>query len=177
MAQGKLNTCIICEHPQREAIDRAIMAGDSLRYIATMFTTSKDAVQRHKNVCMKRQVPPSPPLPVPAYQTGEQVATAERVSLSIITRVSSLVDVLELQATECASDKDRRNMTATATALLKALELNARLTGELGPNNQVNLQVNVPSLRDAPEWPIFIRIIEKHPAIKAELNQALLEGG
>jgi len=31
MAQGKPNSCVICEHPQRTAIDRAIMAGDSLR--------------------------------------------------------------------------------------------------------------------------------------------------
>ena len=168
--------CQICDHPLRSDIDRAIVAGDSVRDIGTRFGTSKSEVHRHKSVCMKRQAPSLPALPVPVYQTGEQVAIAEKVSLSIIQRVSNLVGVLETQAGECASDKDRRNMNGTATALLKALELNARLTGVLSPN-QVNVAVMVPSMRDSPEWPIFIRIIEKHPVIKAELNQALLEAG
>jgi hypothetical protein len=57
------------------------------------------------------------------------------------------------------------------------VELLGKVTGELGPNSQLNVQVNVPSMRDAPEWNTFIRIIEKYPAIKAELNQALLESG
>jgi hypothetical protein len=58
------------------------------------------------------------------------------------------------------------------------VELLGKVTGELGPNNQLNVQVNnVPSMRDAPEWGVFVRLIEKYPAIKAELNQALLESG
>ena len=171
--------CIICDHPQREAIDRAIVAGDSLRKIGTMFGTSKSEVDRHKRICMQRTLPViTAPIPVPSYQTGEQLAVTERITLSIIQRVSNLVTVLETQAGECANDKDRRNMTGTAGALLKALELNARLTGELSPN-QTAVQVNVtaPSIMQAPEWSIFIRIIEHHPEIHAELNAALLEAG
>lgn len=169
--------CQVCDSPQRAAIDLCITNGDSTRNIATMFATSKDAIQRHKNGCMKRQATSVPTLPVPVYQTCEQVAITERVSLSIIQRVSSLADVLEQQATECANDKDRRNMTTTATALLKALELNARLTGELSPN-QTNIQVNnLPSMRDSPEWSIFIKIVERHPQVKEELVAALQESG
>ena len=169
--------CQICDHPQHAAIDLCITNGDSLRKIGTMFGTDKNAVQRHKNICMKRTGPVLSPAPVPVYQTPEQVAVTERVSISIINRVSSLVAVLEQQATECASDKDRRNMTATATALLKALELNARLTGELGPNGQVYLQVNMPSLTTAPEYPILMKVLDRHPEIRQELTAALQEAG
>jgi len=169
--------CSICSSHARQAIDLCIVNGTPVRSTAQQFGLSASAVQRHKRTCMKRQGPSLPSLPVPVYQSSEQVATAERVSLSIVARVSSLADVLEQQANECASDKDRRNMTGTATALLKALELNARLTGEISPN-QNNIQINnIPSMRDAPEWGIFIRIIERHPEIRNELNQALLEAG
>ena len=167
--------CLCCEHPQRTAIDLCIVSGQSERHVERQFGLTKGAVGRHKK-CL-RAAAPIKPAAVLAYPTGEQVAIAERVSQSIIQRVSSLADVLEQQATECANDKDRRNMTTTATALLKALELNARLTGELSPN-QTNIQVNnLPSMRDSPEWSIFIRIVERHPQVKAELAAALQESG
>ena len=169
--------CKICNHPQRTAIDRAIISGDSCRSIAAMFATSKDAVYRHKNGCLKRIATAPPPLPAPEYQTTTETAIAERVSTSIINRVSSLVDVLEQQASECASDKDRRNMNGTATALLKALELNARLTGELSPN-QVNVAVlNTPSLQQSPEWGPLMQVLDRHPEIRVELTEALQEAG
>lgn len=126
---------------------------------------------------MKRQVPSLPTLPVTVYETATETAIAERITLSILQRVSNLVDVLETQARECASDKDRRNMTGTASALLKALELNARLTGELQPGQTNVLINNVPSLTQAPEWSIFLRCIEKHPEIRTELLAALNEAG
>ena len=72
---------------------------------------------------------------------------------------------------------DLRTACSAVREARGCIELLGKVTGELGPNNQLNVQVNMPSMRDSPEWPIFIRIIEKHPAIKAELNQALLEAG
>jgi len=60
---------------------------------------------------------------------------------------------------------------------LKALELNARLTGELSPN-QVNVAVlNTPSMQQSPEWPIVIRVLDHHPEIKQELTEALQGAG
>jgi len=180
MAQGKANTCVICEHPQRIAIDRSITAEDSLRDIATMFATSKDAIRRHKNVCMQRTIPAlTAPLPVPVYQTTTDVLTVKQTTTTVLQRVSSLIDVLEKQAAECASDADRRNMNGTAVALLKALELNARLTGELLPGNQTAVQVNVntPSLTTAPEWGVLMKVLDNHPEIRDELNAALQEAG
>ena len=166
--------CKICDHPQRTAIDRAILAGDSLRKIGTMFGTSKSEVDRHKCICMKRVVSAVlAPVSIPIYQTTQDVTIVKQTTTSVLQRVSGLIDVLERQAAECSNDKDRRNMTSTATALLKALELNARLTGQLSPNNQVNLQVNVPSVRDDPAFPIIIGILRECPVCFAKVETVL----
>jgi len=165
--------CKICHHPQRVQIDRAIMAGDSCRTIASCFATSKDAVYRHKTGCMQNLVPAV--VTLPAYQTSTDVATTKQTVTTVLQRVSSLIDVLERQASECSNDKDRRNMNGTAVALLKALELNARLTGELLPNNSAAVQVNIgaPSITTCPEWGIVIRVLDRHPEIRQEMVEAL----
>ena len=40
-------TCTICVHPEREAIDRDIVAGVTQHTIARKWCVSRDAVQRH----------------------------------------------------------------------------------------------------------------------------------
>ncbi len=40
--------CTICGHPEREAIDKALVASESYRNIAVRFGTSAAALQRHK---------------------------------------------------------------------------------------------------------------------------------
>lgn len=39
--------CSICDHPQRQAIDTAIVSGTAFRGIARRFAASEDAIQRH----------------------------------------------------------------------------------------------------------------------------------
>ena len=41
-------TCTICKHPQRLEIERAIVAGTSLRSIAGQFGTAKTNIERHR---------------------------------------------------------------------------------------------------------------------------------
>ncbi len=41
-------TCTICEHPEREAIDRALVGGASNRSAASLYDVSEAAVRRHK---------------------------------------------------------------------------------------------------------------------------------
>ena len=169
--------CQICDHPQREAIDRAIVSCDSLRKIATMFATDKDAVRRHKTICMKRtHTTPLAPVPVPAYQTSAEVAIAQQNVRSVAQRAAALVDKMEALAQQFEDTGDTNGIMKAAKEIREGLRLMAQLSGELSPN-QTNIHVNAISMRDSPEWPVFIRIIEKHPEIRDELNQALLEAG
>ncbi len=41
-------SCTICQHPQREALDRALVGGAALSETAALFRVSSDAVSRHK---------------------------------------------------------------------------------------------------------------------------------
>ncbi len=43
-----MRTCTICAHPERGAIDAALLAQRPLRDIAIQFNTSKDALNRHR---------------------------------------------------------------------------------------------------------------------------------
>lgn len=42
-----MTNCTVCNHPQREAVEKATNDKSSLRRIATLFGLSKDAVRRH----------------------------------------------------------------------------------------------------------------------------------
>ena len=42
-------TCTICTHPEREAINKALVASEPLRDIAGRYGTSKSSLERHKD--------------------------------------------------------------------------------------------------------------------------------
>lgn len=175
MAQGKPHSCVICDHTQRSAIDRAIMAGDSLRDIATMFKTSKDAVHRHKNGCMKiGTVTATPTAEPPEYRTPAEVAHNDDLrkwSRGILGKSISFMNAAEAAG-------DLRTAVSAVREARGCIELLGKVTGELGPSSQVNVQVNnIPSLTTAPEWAVLMRVLDRHPEIREELAAALKEAG
>jgi hypothetical protein len=178
MAQGKPNSCVICEHPQRTAIDRAIIADDSLRDIATMFKTSKDAVHRHKTACMKRNLPAlTASIFVPSYQTPAEAAIASQNVSSVAIRAGALVDKMESLAQRFEETGDTNGILKAAKEIREGLKLLAMLSGELGPN-QTNIQINnIPSLTASKEYPILMGVLSRHPEIHEELTRALVEAG
>ncbi len=117
------------------------------------------------------------PVQVPAYQTPAEVAITTQTARSVASRAESLVSRMEQAFNECQGTGNYDVLVKCAKEVREGLRLLAQLSGELSPN-QTNVQINnIPSMRDSPEWPLIIRIIESHPEIKAELNQALLEAG
>jgi len=167
--------CKVCDHPQREAIDRAIMAGDSCRKIAAMFATSKDAVYRHKTGCMKNLVPAV--VTLPAYQTPADIAIERQNVRSVAQRAGQLVDRMEGLAQRFEDTGDMSNLMKCAKEVREGLRLLAMLSGEIGPN-QVNVQVNsIPSLTTTAEWGVLMKVLDRHGEIRDELNQALQEAG
>jgi hypothetical protein len=127
---------------------------------------------------MKRTLPVvTAPIQVPVYQTPAEMAIASQNVKSVATRAGQLVDKMEALAQKFEDTGDAYGILKAAKEIREGLRLLAQLSGELSPN-QTNVQINnIPSMRDSKEWPIFIRIVEKYPAIRDELNQALLEVG
>ena len=179
MAQGKRHSCVICDHPQRSAIDRAVIAGDSLRDIATTFKTSKDAVSRHKTVCMKRGLPAFPAaVTVPAYQTPAEAAIACQNVRSVAQRAESLVSRMEQAFRECQGTGNYDILVKCSKEVREGLRLLAQLSGELSPGNTaVQVNVGTVSLTTSPEWPALMRVLDRHPEIREELSDALREAG
>lgn len=54
-----MRTCSICTHEERDAIEKALLAGDSLRRIAERFGTSSTALHRHKQHIETAKTEPS----------------------------------------------------------------------------------------------------------------------
>jgi hypothetical protein len=65
--------CTICDHPSRDAIDQALVAGQSLRDIAGQYHLSKSALARHK----ERHAPPALIHDTEDLETRLQKARAE----------------------------------------------------------------------------------------------------
>ena len=131
-------TCTLCKHPQRDELDRALLAGDSFRHIAAQFDTSTGALQRHKADHLPQTL-------VKAHDALEvaradapldDVLAAEDRAEGLYAAAERIL-ARELRKTEPDANAQLRAIrTATAVMAEKRayMELLGRLTGELaGP--------------------------------------------
>jgi hypothetical protein len=122
-------TCTVCLHPERNAIDEALVARVSRTEIATKYKVGASAVQRHRSNCL------SPALFAVAAKREER--GAER----IVDRLDRVVAKVEAQIDAAEEAGQSVQMLAAAREFRSGLELLARLTGEL--DERPNVTVNV----------------------------------
>jgi hypothetical protein len=82
--------CTVCGHPEREAIDHALVAGEELRGIARTFALSEDAVTRHKNTHL--------PTHLAKAEEAKEVAQADTLTAElkrVMARVNLLFDACD----------------------------------------------------------------------------------
>lgn len=138
--------CTICNHDDREAIDKALLLGTPLRDIARQFGVSKDAPSRHR--------------PHVSQSLSRVVAAREEAGA---TSALARLEDLHTRATRVLDASEADGKTSMSLAAIRELrglvETIAKITGELDerPNMQV---LNVAT---APEW----------VAIRGVLMQAL----
>jgi hypothetical protein len=123
-----MRVCTICSHPERAAIDRALVDGTSLRDIAGQFGTTKSALDRHKNHL------------APALTLAKQ---AERVteSTSLLSRVERIMVRLETICEAATAEKDWLPAIAASRELRGCLELLGKLSGEIQSGTRVGIQI------------------------------------
>lgn len=154
-------TCTICNHPQRAAIDQALVSGGSLRDIAGRFGVAKSSLERHR----------MDHLPQAIVKAAEQQDIRHAIDiikqLQIINGVSLNILI------------DARN-TGNPVLALKAIdrvqrqiELQAKLLGDLDDRPQIN-QVN---LLLAPEWlmlrTVLMEALSPYPEAKIAVAHSL----
>jgi hypothetical protein len=151
--------CTVCKHAERESIDRALIDGESLRYVSKQYNVSYTALFRHKRDHL--------PATMVQAQEAAEVAHAD----SLLDQVKQLqVKALKILAdAELAGD-----LRAAVGAIREArgnIELLAKLTNELPAQPTVNILV-------MPEWvalrtKILLWMDAHHPDEKVSLAEAL----
>jgi len=155
-------TCTICVHPERRAIDDALVSGMSQRAIARQWCVSRDAVQRHA----KRHLSPA--------LVAIQAEREHEGAASLLARVEDLIGRTErlLQAAE----SDGRVSTALAAVreLRSLLELLGKASGELDTRPQVTV-----NLLATPEWlavrDMILSALMAYPEARATVSDRLLK--
>jgi DNA-binding CsgD family transcriptional regulator len=136
-----VGVCSVCVHAEREAIDRAILDGESNRQIADRFGVGRMMVQRHKPHIAGALVQAQEVKEVARADTLlDQVQDLNRRALAILARAEEGGDVREC----CAAIRECRGV----------LELLAKVAGQIPPENQTNVLINLDpaALRSLGDW-------------------------
>lgn len=123
-------TCRICTHPDRAAIDAALVRGEPVRDIAGRFALSKSAVFRHRSDHLPGHL-------VKAHGAAE-IADADALLREVGALRAKAISLL--LAAERSGDL--RTALAGVREARGCLELLARLLGELRDGPAVNIMIN-----------------------------------
>ena len=151
--------CTICIHPEREQIDRDLLAGVSLRNIAERCSVSTTALHRHKNgghiaraLTQAREV--------------EEVARAD----TLLDQVHALLDKARSLTDQAEVAGDLRTALAGIREVRGVLELMAKVTGEIQAGPVVGIIMS-------PEWTAIrtaiLQALEPHPDARQAVLHAL----
>ena len=153
--------CTVCEHRDREAIDRALVGDASNRSVASLYDVSEAAVRRHKANHLPAKL-------VMAEQAAE-VAEADNLLDQVRDLQSRTLAILE------AAEETRQHRTALG-AIREArsnLELLAKLLGELDSRPTVNILVSA-------EWlelrAVIVGALEPYSEARGAVLSAIEEG-
>jgi hypothetical protein len=154
-----MRTCKICNHRERAAIDKKLVAGTSLRDISGQFAVSRSAVDRHKGHITK------------ALAEARKNEVKEVVSLK--DRAERVLSRLEFLAEKSRDPKDW-------LPAIRAIEVLGKLSGELQSGSQIGIQIvnGMPAktvVVGSPEWEESFRdyltaMLEDEPLEPRRLN-------
>lgn len=152
--------CSICEHPQAEEINTALLNGVSLRNIAERYSVSKTALHRHKESHL--------PADLVKAQEAQEVAKAD----SLLNQVAELRDKALAILAKAEQAGDLRTALQGIKEARGCLELLAKLQGELQERTTVNILIN-------PQWlslrTVILEALDGFPEARLAVAQALRE--
>ena len=119
--------CTVCRHAEVEAVNQAIVAGVPMTTIAERFGLARSSVQRHA----AEHVPAT----LAQAQEAAEVGQADRL-LAQVTHWHKRAEHIYRKA---AKDNDWRSACSSMREGMPALELAARLAGQLQTATQVNI--------------------------------------
>jgi hypothetical protein len=150
--------CSICEHPQRGAIDRALVGETSNLSVSSLFGVSESAVRRHKANHL--------PAKLVMAEKAAEVAQAD----DLLEQVRDL-QVRTLAILEAAEHTQQHRTALSAIREARSnLELLAKLLGELDERPQVNILISA-------EWlelrAVIVAALEPHTEAREAVLRAI----
>ena len=124
--------CTICHHPNHEAIDAAIVSGETLRNIAEQYSVSTTALHRHKAHI---------PTTVAKAHEAEEVAEADRLLSTVRNLLQSAIGTI----TQAEDAGELRTKLAAIREARETAKLLLEVHGELQTAPTFNIIM-------APEW-------------------------
>jgi len=155
-------SCTICQHPDREALDLALVGGAALSETAALFRVSNDAVSRHKANHL------------PAKFVLAQEAEDVREALDVVKQLKA-INAASLHILKEARERGKQGTALAAIDRIhKQIELQAKLLGELDDRPQVNVLVS-------PQWlqlrTTIITALDHHPQARESVLRAVEGAG
>lgn len=154
--------CTICTHPERDAIDAALVSGTAYSAVARQFEVGPESVRRHHDAHL------SPALAAMAAEREAEVAAG------LVGQVRQLVARADELYEAAVLDGKPSNALAALREMRGSLELLGKATGELDDR-----PVTVVNLMQAPEWlavrATILAALAMFPDARAAVSGRLLE--
>lgn len=148
--------CSICDHPDREAINRELSSGGAIGTIAAVFGASPDALKRHKANHL-----------MPA-QRDRLVSDPELADVDVLSEVRTLYRKMRDHLDRAEAATDWPSLVAFHREARADLELLAKLVGRLGDGSTVvNVQI------DARVQTVILEALEPFPDARVAVAEAL----
>jgi hypothetical protein len=152
--------CEICGHPEREAIERRLLAGDPPTAAAAGFGVSRHSAQRHRDQHMKPAVEAETEMP---RSHEELVAQARELQAKTLTALERAEDEGDTKVVLRAMREARQN-----------LQVLAKLLTEIDHTPQVNVLM-------LPQWwrvrSCILEVLEPYPEVRFVLSERLVALG
>jgi hypothetical protein len=121
--------CTVCSHPERAAIDQALVGGRSTYELAALYRVSPDALSRHNAAH------------VPAALVKAREAEDVGQAIDIVKQLRA-VNGASLQILhEARQEADAQTALKAIDRILRQIELQGRLLGQLAENQTQNVHL------------------------------------
>jgi hypothetical protein len=130
----------VCAHPERQAIDRAILAGEAKSVISRRWGIPPDATERHAKVghVVRHE----------HIMAGREVLVP-REGDNLLDKLEALIEIVRDVMARCIKNNQPMNSLACARELTRIYEFVAKLTGQLDESTRVNVLVQQQQHRDS----------------------------
>jgi hypothetical protein len=144
-----MRVCAVCTHAERQAIDRAILAGEPKSVISRRWNVPPDATERHaKNGHVVRHE---------AMMAGKE-CLQPRPGDNLLEKLEELIKIVRVLMDRCLHNNQYMPILACARELTRIYEFVAKLTGQLDESTRVNVLVQQQQQRDAEQEVMLERL-------------------